>query len=98
MINQNFYRNTVKITNFFNKIKIIQIDTIPGINLFIIRQIVFHQIMENSIFKIISDFIQDKDLVFTVLTNQIFSNHTHEMNKNDNLEIVQQLTTIIFNN
>ena len=98
MINQNFYRNTVKITNFFNKIKIIQIDTIPGINLFIIRQIVFHQIMENSIFKIISDFIQDKDLVFTVLTNQIFSNHTHEMNKYDNLEIVQQLTTIIFNN
>ena len=98
MINQNLYRNKVKITNFFNKIKIIQIDTIPGINLLIIRQIIFHQIMENNIIKIISDFIQDKDLVLTVLTNQIFSNHTHEMNKYDNLEIIQQLTTIIFNN
>ena len=48
--------------------------------------------------QIIKDFNQAKDLVPTVLTNKIFSNHTHEMIKYDNLEITQQLTTIVFNN
>ena len=33
-----------------------------------------------------------------ILINQIFLNHTHEMNKNDDLEITQHHTTIIFNN
>ena len=53
---------------------------------------------EEYLNKIISDFTQDKDLVLIVLTNQIFLNHTHKTNKYDNLEIVQHLTTIIFNN
>ena len=39
--------------------------------------------------QIINDFIQAKYLALTVLINQIFSNHTHEMNKYDNLEIIQ---------
>ena len=65
---------------FFTK-KIIQINTIPEINLIIIQQIIFHQMMKNTIIKIINVFIQAKDLVLTVLTRQIFSNHTHEMNK-----------------
>ena len=54
--------------------------------------------MENTIIKIINDFIQAKDLVLTVVSNQIFSNHTHEMNKYDNLKIIQHLPTIIFEN
>ena len=53
--------------------------------------------MKKTIIKIINDFIQAKDLVLTVLTNKIFSNHTHEMDKYDNLEIIQ-LHTIIFLN
>ena len=83
---------------FQQKIKIIRIKTIPEINLIIIRQIIFHQMMKNTIIKIISDFIQAKDLVLTVLTNQIFLNHTHETNNYDNLEKIQHLTTKTFNN
>ena len=44
------------------------------------------------------DFIRVKDLLLTTLTNQMFSNHTHEMNKYNNLEIIQHLTKIIFIN
>ena len=98
MINHDPRKNKVEGTNFFNKIKIIHINTIPKINLIIMHKIIFHQMMENTINKIINDFTETKDLVLTVLTNQIFSNHTHEMNKYDNLEIIQHLTTIIFNN
>ena len=82
----------------FQQQKIIQLDTIPEINLIIIQPIIFHQMMKNTIIKIINDFIQAKDLVLRKLTNQIFSKHTHEMNKYDNLEIIQHLTRIIFNN
>ena len=52
----------------------------PEINLIIMLKILCHQMMKNTIIKIISDFIQANDLVFLVLTNQTFSNHTHEMN------------------
>ena len=82
----------------FSKKIIIQINTIPEINLIIMHKIISHQMMKNTLIKIISDFIQAKDLALTVLTNQIFSNHTHETNKYDNLEITQHLTTINFNN
>ena len=85
-------------THFFDKIKIKQINTIPEINLIFMHKIFFHQMMKNTITKIISDFTQVKDLVLTVLTNQIPSNHTHETNKYDSLEIIQYFTTIIFNN
>ena len=81
-------QNKVKITHFFNKIKIIQIDNILEINLFILQLIIFHQMMKITIIKIINEFIQAKDLVLTVLTNQIFLNHTHEMNKYDDPEII----------
>ena len=54
--------------------------------------------MRNIIIKIINGFIQAKNLVPTVITNQIISNHTHEMSKNDNLELIQHLSTKIFNN
>ena len=97
MINHDPHKNKVEITYFFNKIKIKQINTIPEINLIIIRLITLHQMTKKIIIKIISDFIQAKDLVLTVLTNQIFSNHTHETNKYDNLEKIQHLTTIVFN-
>ena len=60
------------------------------------HKIFSHQMMKNTIIKIISDFIQAKDLILTVLTNQIFWNHTHETNKYDNLEITQHLTTVFF--
>ena len=46
---------------------------------------------EDFVIKIISNFIQTKDLVHTIMTNQIFLNHAHEMNKYDNLEIIQHL-------
>ena len=98
MINHDPHKNKVKITHSFNEIKIIQIDTILKINLHIIQLIIFHQMMKIIIMKIINNFIQTKDLDLTLLTNQIFSNNTHEMNKHDNLEITQHLTTIIFNN
>ena len=62
------------------------------------HKIIFYQMMKINITEIISDFTQAKDLVLTVLTNQIFLNHTHETNEYDNLEIIQHLTTIIFNN
>ena len=98
MINHDPHKNQVKITHFFNKIKVIRIDTIPDFNLIFIQKAFFHQMMRNTIIKIINDFIQAKDLVLTVLSNQIFSNHTHEMSKYDNLELIQHLTTTIFNN
>ena len=83
---------------FFNKTNIVQINTIPEINLIIMHKISFHQMMKNTQTKLISNFTQAKDLVLTVLTNQISSNHTHETNKYDHLEIIQHLTTIVFNN
>ena len=98
MINHDPHKNQVKITHFFNKIKVIRIDTIPEFNLIFMQKAFFHQMMRNTIIKIINDFIQAKDLVITVLSNQIFSNHTHEMSKYDNLELIQHLTTTIFNN
>ena len=58
----------------------------------------YFQMTKNIIIKISNDFIKAEDLFLTVLTNQIFSHHTHEMNKYDNLEIIQHLTTIFFNN
>ena len=61
-------------------------------------QIIFHQMMKNTKNKVINDFTPTKDLVLIVLSNQIFSNHTHEMNKHDNLEITQHHTTKTFNN
>ena len=83
---------------FFNKVKIKQINTISKINFIIMHEIIFHQMMKNTITKIIEEFTQAKDLVLTVLTNPIFSNHTHEMKKYDIVEIIQHLTTIISNN
>ena len=84
--------------NFSQQIKIIQIDIILQINLLIIQLImIFHQMMRNIIIEIIYDLIEAKDLVLTVLINQIFSNHTSEMNKYHNLEIIQYHTIIFFN-
>ena len=62
------------------------------------HKIIFHQMMKNTITNIINEFTRAKDLTLTVLTNQIFLNHTHKTNKYDNLEIIQHLTTTIFNN
>ena len=98
MINHDPQKNKVEIPNFFIKIKLVQTSTIPEINLIFMHKVIFHQMMKNTLTKIISFFTQDRDLVLTVLTNQIFLNQTHETNKYDNLEIVQHLTTIIFNN
>ena len=98
MINHDPHENKVEVNHFFHKIKIIQINTIPIINLIILHKIIFHQMMKIIITKIINDFTQTKDLVLTVLINQIFSKLTHEMNKYDNLEKIQHLTTIIFDN
>ena len=78
MINHDLHRNKVKIPHFFNKTKIIQIDIIPEINLLITRLIIIQQMMKNTIIKIINDVIQAKDLVLTVLTNQIFSNRDEQ--------------------
>ena len=83
---------------FFNKIKIIQTNTIPETNLIFMHKVIFHQMMKNTIIKIINDFTQAKDLVLTVLANQIFSNHTHETNNYDHLEIIQHLRKTIFKN
>ena len=85
-------------TLFSNHGNTMQINTILEINLIITHKIIFHQTMMNTIIKINNEFPQIQDLVLTVLINQIFSNHTHEMNKYDNLELTQHLTTIIFNN
>ena len=81
MINHDPPKNKVKITHFFNKIKIIQINIIQKINLIIIQQIFFHHRMKNIKLKLINNFIQITDLVFRTLTNQTFLNHTYEMNK-----------------
>ena len=97
MINHNPHRNKTEITQFFNKIKIIQRNIIPKINLVIMHKITFHQMMKNTITKIINNFTPTKEFVLTVLSNQIFLNHQHEMNKYDNLETTQQHTEI-FNN
>ena len=40
---------------------------------------------------------QDQSKNYPVMINQIFLNQTHEMNKYDNLEIVQHHTLIFFN-
>ena len=98
MINHDPLENKMEINLFFNKIKIIQINTIPEMNLIIMHKIIFHQTLKKTLIKIISDFIPAKNLVLTVLTIQMFSNHTHKANKYDNLEIIQHLTTKFFNN
>ena len=98
MINHNSHKNKMETTHFFNNVKIIQMDIIPKFNLIITHRIIFHQLMMNTIAKIINIFPQTKYLILTVLVNQIFLNHTHEMNKKHNLEIIQHLSTIIFNN
>ena len=98
MINHDPHKNKVENTHFFNKRKMIQIMTIPEMNFIIMHKMIFHQMMKNTIMKIISDFTQAKDLVLAVFTNQIFSNYTPETNKNDKLETIQHLTTIIFSN
>ena len=59
---------------------------------------IFHQMMKNTITKIINDFTLATDFVLTVSTNQIFSNHTYQTNKYDNVELIHHLTTIIFRN
>ena len=97
MINHDPHKIKVKITHFFNQTKIIQIDTRLEISLLILQLTIFHQMIKNTIIKIIKKFFQAKDLVLTVLINQIFSNHTQEINKYDNLEIIQHHTIIIFN-
>ena len=97
MTNHDLHKIKKKITHFFNKTKRIQIDTILEINLLIRQLNNFHQMMKNFIIKIINDFIQTKYLVLTIVINQIFLNHTHEMNKYDNLEILQPHTIIFFN-
>ena len=81
MINHDPQKNKVEIIHFFNKIKIIEINTIPKINLIIMLKSFLHQMMKNIVTKIINDFTRTKDLVLTVLTNQIFLNHLNEMNK-----------------
>ena len=81
MINNDPHKNKMEITHFFNKIKIIQINTMPEINLIIMHKIIFYQMMKSTITEIISGFTKAKDLVLTVLTNQIFSNQTPETNK-----------------
>ena len=81
MINHDPHKNKVKITHFFNKIKILQKNVIPKINLIIMHKIIFDQMMKKTITKIINGFTQAKDLVLTVLTNQIFSIRTHKTNK-----------------
>ena len=87
----------VKMIHFFNKTKIIQIDTISETNLLIIQLKIFYQMMRKIIIKIVNNFFQTKDPVLTALINQIFSNHIHEMNKYDNLELIQHHTILFFN-
>ena len=67
---------------FFQQREKIQINIILQINLIITHKIIFHQTMENIIIKLFNNFFQTQDLVLTaVLINQIFSNHTHEINR-----------------
>ena len=97
MIKHDPHKKKVEITHFFVKIKITQINNILEINLIIMHKNIFHQMLKKTIIKIITDFTQAGDLVLTVLTIQIFLNHTHETNKYNNLEIIQHLTAKIFN-
>ena len=98
MIKYDPHKNIVEITHFFTKINLIQINIIPKFNLIFIHKIIFNQMMKNTIPQMINNFTSTKDLVLTVLKNQIFFNHTHGMNNYDNLEIAQHHITIIFNN
>ena len=77
MITHDSHKNKVEITHFFNKTKIIQINILPKINLIIKHNIFFYQMMKKTIPKIINDFTSTKDPVLTLLSNQIFMNHTH---------------------
>ena len=81
MINHNPRKNKMETTHFFNNGETMQINTILKINLIITHIIIFHQMMMNTIIRIINDFPQIQDLDLTVLINQIFSNHTQKMNK-----------------
>ena len=94
MINHDPHKNKVEITHFFNKIKLTQINFIPKINLIIMHKNNFHQMMKNTITKIINDFTQANDLALMVLTNQIFLNLTHATEKYDNPEKIHHLTKI----
>ena len=81
MINHDPHKNKMETTRFFNEIKIIEMVTITKINLIITQKNFFNQMMKKTTTKFINNFPQTKDLVLTVLINQIFSNHTHEINK-----------------
>ena len=98
MINHDPRKNKTETTHFSNNRKTMQLNTILKNNLIITHKFIFHQTMKNTIIRINNDFPQIQDIVLTVLINQLFSNHTHKMNKKDNLELNQHLTTIIFNN
>ena len=98
MINHNPHRNKVKIIHFFNKIKIVQSKYHIRNQPHYYTPNYFPYDDEDYYNQIINNFIQAKDLVLTVLTNQMFSNLTHDMNKYDNIEIIQHLTAVIFNN
>ena len=77
MVTHDSHKNKVEITHFFNKTEIIQINIIPKINLIIKHKIFFYQMMKNTITKIINDFTSTKDPALTLLSNQIYMNHTH---------------------
>ena len=79
MINHDPRNNKMETTYFFNNVEPKKI--ILTINLISTHKTIFHQTMTNTINRIINDFPQIQDLVLTVLINQIFSYHTHEINK-----------------
>ena len=98
IINHDPHKNKKETNRFYNNEKTIQINTILKTNLILTHKNIFRQMMMNTIIKIINNFPPTKELALTEMINRIFSNHTHEMNKKDNLELIQHLTILIFNN
>ena len=81
MINHDPHKKKMETNQFFNNIKIIELNNIPKINLIITHKVIFHQMKKNTKTKIINSFPQTTDLVFTGLINQIFLKPTQENNK-----------------
>ena len=97
LISYDLHKIAVKITHFFQQNKTSTSKNLLEIDLLFTQLIILHQTMRNVIIKITNASIQAKDLVLTALINQIFSNHTHEKNKYDNLEKIQHHPKIFIN-
>ena len=96
MITHEIQQTQLKITHFFNKIKIIKNHTNTNKKHLTIHLIIIHQMMTILPTNIINKILKTKDFSLITYINQIFLNHIHENNICDNLDQITNLKIRIF--